>query len=342
MKAIRFHQFGGVEVLKYEDAPDPKPGPGEALVRVKASGVNHLDLYVRAGSYATLPKLPHISGSEAAGEVAEVGEGVAGLSAGQAVAMAPWMFCGRCEYCLAGEETVCLRTETVGVLRNGSYAEYMVLPAVNLIPMPPGVSFEAAAAVTLATVTAWHMLMGKAKVGPGEKVLVHAAGSGIGSAALQIAKLAGAWVVATAGSDDKLAKAKELGADEVVNYNRQDFQEEVKRLTDGRGVDVVAEHIGQTTWEKSIGCLARNGRLVTCGVTTGGEGKMNIRYLFSLQASLLGSRGGTRADVRQVLNLVAAGKLKPVIHRVYPLQEVAEAQRTMEERKNFGKLILVP
>lgn len=342
MRAIQFHEHGELDTLRLEDVSEPVPGPGEALVRVRACGVNYLDLRVREGRVGGKVPLPHIPGSEVAGEVAALGEGVSGVSVGQRVAIAPYLFCGRCEYCLAGDEVSCLRGDILGLGGDGGYAEQVVAPAQNLIPLPEELSFEAAAAVSLATLTAWHMLVDRAEIRPGETVLVLAAGGGVGSAAVQIAKLAGARVIATAGSEEKLQKARELGADETVNYREQDFLQEVKRLTGKRGVDVVVEHIGADTWEKSVACLTRGGRLVTCGTTSGTEGKTDLWQLYAKQLKLIGSYGGNRGELRTVLSLVAQGKLKPVIDRVLPLERAAEAQRIMAERRQFGKIILAP
>lgn len=343
MKAAVFHEFGGVEKLRVEERPAPTPGPADALVRVRACGVNRLDLMVRSGALRAKPPLPHIGGCEVAGELVELGSAAnSDAKPGQAVAVAPYLFCGRCEYCLSGAETTCLRGDIVGLGKDGGYAELVRVPAANLIPLPEGVSFEAAAAVSLATLTAWHMLVTQARLQAGEDVLVLAAGSGIGSAAIQIAKLHGARVIATASTAEKLARARELGADETVNYQTDDMLAEVRRLTNKRGVDVVVEHVGAATWEKSVASLARNGRLVTCGTTSGAEGKLDLWSLFAKQLHLIGGYGGTRAELRAVLRLVAAGQLKPTIHATYPLDGVGAAQALMADRKQFGKLVVLP
>lgn len=342
MQAVTFHEPGGPDRLRLEEVAEPTIGPEEVLVRVRACGVNRLDILARTGRVGARVPLPHISGSEVAGEVVRVGERVSGLSAGQPAAIAPYLNCGRCEYCLAGEETICLRGDILGLVSQGGYAEYVKAPASHVLPLPAGLSFDDAAAVTLAATTAWHMLMARARVRAGEDVLVLAAGSGVGSAAIQIARLAGARVIATAGSADKLARARDLGAAELINHREQDFLQEVRRLTGRRGVDVVVEHVGSETWEKSVACLTRGGRLVTCGATTGGEGRVDIWQLFAKQIALLGSYGGTRAELGQVLRLVARGDLHATIDRVLPLAAAAEAQQIMEERKQFGKILLRP
>jgi NADPH:quinone reductase-like Zn-dependent oxidoreductase len=340
MKAVYFDETGGPEVLRFGDVPRPAPGAGQALVRVRACGVNRVDIYSRTGR--TKVPLPHISGSEAAGEVVAYGPGVAPepVPVGTQIAIAPYLFCGSCVYCRAGEETVCVRGDILGLASQGAFAEYVVAPTWSLVPLPEGVDAMSAAAVGLATITAWHALIDRAGLRAGEAVLVHAAGSGVGSAGVQIAKLAGARVIATAGSNEKLQRARALGADDVINYNELDFAQEVRKLTGKRGVDVVFEHVGAATWEKSLMCLARRGRLVTCGATTGDDGPTNIWTLFAKELSVIGAYGGTRANLATVLWLVAEGQLKPVIHRVLPLESVADAQRMLEARESFGKIVI--
>lgn len=340
MKAIRYHEYGGPEVLRLEEVPEPKIGPEEVLVQVQACGVNYLDRWCRTG-FVKAP-LPHIGGCEVAGEIAEIGSAVQGVVVGQPVAIYPWLFDGTCEYCLAGNETTCIRADVLGQFADGGYAELVKVPAHNIIPLPEGLDFDGAAAVTLSTLTAWHMLVTAAKVQPGDDVLVLAAGSGVGSAAVQIAKLLGARVFATASTDKKLEKAKTLGADFLINYTKVDFADEIKRLTDKRGMDVVVEHVGQDTFEKSVASLTRNGRLVTCGATTGPEGKFNIRQLFVKQLKFIGTYGGSRGELQQVLKATAEGKIKPVIDGVFPLEETAEAHRRMENRQQFGKMLIHP
>ncbi|HEX5158702.1 MAG TPA: zinc-binding dehydrogenase [Ktedonobacterales bacterium] len=340
MKAVYFEETGGTDVLRFGDVPRPQPGNGQALVRVLACGVNRLDIYARTGR--TPVKLPHISGSEATGEVVGYGPGVATepVPVGKLAAIAPYLFCGQCEFCLAGEETLCIRGDILGLASQGAFAEYVVVPASSLVPLPNGVSAASAAAVGLAMITAWRMLIERAKVQPGETVLVQAGGSGVGSAAIQIAKLAGARVIATVGSREKMEHAQRLGADNVINYNELDFAQEVRKLTGKRGVSVVVEHIGAATWAASMSCLARKGRLVTCGATTGNEGTTNIWNLFAKELMLIGSYGGTRTDLATVLRLVANGQLQPVITRTLPLESIAEAQRLLEEREVFGKIVI--
>lgn len=338
MKAVRFHQHGSVDVLRFEEAPDPRPGPGEAIVRVRACALNHLDLWERRGLERVTIPLPHISGSDVAGEVVEAPDG--GPPAGSRVLIQPGLSCGRCPACLSGADNRCADYDVIGYRRDGGYAERVRAPAINLVPLPDHVSFVEAAAFPLTFLTAWHMLVGVARIQPGEAALVLAAGSGVGHAAIQIAKLAGARVIATAGTPEKLSRARELGADAVVHHHDQDVAQEVRRLTGGRGVDVVVEHVGQATWNASVRSLARGGRLVTCGATTGPEVGLDLRALFARQIALLGSYMGTKAELLHVARLVFDGKLRPAIDRVYPLAKAAEAQRRLEDRSAFGKIVL--
>jgi NADPH:quinone reductase-like Zn-dependent oxidoreductase len=340
MKAVIFSEHGAPEVLRYTDVGDPGIGPHQVLVRVRACALNRLDLWVRGGLPGISIPLPHILGSDIAGEVAQVGEQATGLQVGEKVLLCPGISCGHCPQCFAGNDSQCRQYTLFGYMVDGGYAEYVRSPGVNVIPIPKGLSFEQAAAVPLVFLTAWHMLITRADLKPGDVALVLGAGSGVGSAAIQIAKLAGARVIATAGSEEKLAKARELGADEVILHSKQDIAAEVKRLTNRRGVDVVFEHVGQATWEQSIRSLAAGGRLVTCGATTGYEGKIDIRYLFTRQISILGSYMGGKAELCSVLELVGRGLLKPVIDTVMTLAQAVEAHRRLENREQFGKIVL--
>jgi NADPH:quinone reductase-like Zn-dependent oxidoreductase len=340
MKAVVFSEHGGADVLRYTDVPEPVAGAREVLVRVRACALNHLDLWVRKGMRGVNIPLPHIGGSDIAGDVAQVGEGVTNVRPGDRVLLSPGVSCGACAACLAGTDNQCRQYSLLGYIFDGGYAEYVKAPAVNAIPIPGNLSFEQAAAVPLVFLTAWHMLITRAQLKPAEEVLILGAGSGVGSAAIQIAKVAGARVIATAGSEQKLAKAKELGADEAISHSGQDFSNEVKRLTNRRGVDVVFEHVGNATWEQSIRSLAVGGRLVTCGATTGPEGKIDIRQLFSRNLSILGTYMGSKAELFAVLELVGRGLLKPVIDCVMPLAQAAAAQERLEKREQFGKIVL--
>jgi NADPH:quinone reductase-like Zn-dependent oxidoreductase len=340
MKAVIFSEHGEPEVLRYTDAPQPGIGSNDVLVRVRACALNHLDLWIRRGLPGISVPLPHILGSDIAGEIANVGREVTGIRTGEKVLLSPGICCGHCEQCAAGKDSQCRHYTLFGYMVPGGYAEYVKAPSVNVIPMPPDLSYEEAAAVPLVFLTAWHMLITRANLKPAEEVLVLGAGSGVGSAAIQIAKAAGARVIATAGSDEKLAKAKELGADDTILHSKYDIASEVKKLTRRRGVDVVFEHVGEATWEKSIRSLAVGGRLVTCGATTGYEGGIDIRYLFSRQLSILGSYMGGKAELLSVLELVRRGTVEPVIDEVFPLAEAAEAHRRLEGREQFGKIVL--
>ncbi|MCL5005228.1 MAG: zinc-binding dehydrogenase [Acidobacteria bacterium] len=342
MKAVRFHEHGGLEVLKYEDAPEPKINPNEVLVRVKACALNHLDLWLRAGVRAWRLPMPHIVGSDIAGEVAEVGSLVARFKPGDRVLLAPGISCGQCEECWRGLDSACRSYTLFGVMVDGGYAEYVKSPEANVIPIPGDLNFDEAAAVPLVFLTAWHMLFTRAKLRPGEDVLVVGAGSGVGSAAIQIAKLAGTRVITVAGTDEKLAKARALGADAGINHRKQSIAEEVRRLTAKRGVDVIVEHVGAAVWEDCFESLATYGRLVTCGVTSGAEVKLNVQALFGRQRTILGSFMGGKGELMEVLKLIGERKLKPVIDSVFPLAEAAQAQKKMESRDFFGKILLHP
>lgn len=342
MKAIVMHEHGGPEVLKYTDVPEPTINATEVLVRVKSCALNHLDLWVRRGLPGMKIPMPHIPGSDISGEVVAVGDLTTRVKVGDKVLLAPGLSCGQCPSCLAGADNLCRRYTMFGYMVDGGCAEFVKAPEVNVLPIPGDLTFDEAAAVPLVFLTAWHMLVGRVRLLAGEDLLVLGAGSGVGSAAIQIGKLLGARVIATAGSDAKLAKARELGADEVINHASQKLVDEVRRITDKRGVDVVFEHVGTATWEASIQCLAANGRLVTCGATTGYEGRVDIRYLFSRHLTLFGSYMGSKAELYAVLKLIGQRKLRAVIDRTMPLSECAEAHRVLERREQFGKIVVKP
>jgi NADPH:quinone reductase-like Zn-dependent oxidoreductase len=342
MQAVRIHEHGGTDRLLFEEAPSPAPGPGEVRVRLRAASLNHLDLWVRRGIPGVRYPLPLIPGCDGAGVVAETGAGVSRFSPGDRVALAPGVSCGVCEACLAGRDNLCREYGILGEHRDGTFAEEIALPARNLIPLPGKVSFEAAAAVPLVFLTAWQMVVDKAKLLPGETVVVLGAGSGVGSAAIQIARLHGARVVAVARSAAKLARAKELGAEEGIDLSKSDLREEVRRITDRRGADVVIEHVGRATWDQSVGSLAWGGRLVTCGATTGADVALNLRQIFFKNLSLLGSTMGRRASLFAIFRHLEAGRLRAVVDRVLPLGKVREAHRLLEDGAAFGKIILTP
>jgi NADPH:quinone reductase-like Zn-dependent oxidoreductase len=340
MKAIVFERHGAPEVLKYTDAAEPVIRAGEVLVRVKACALNHLDLWVRQGLPNVPIPLPHIPGSDVAGEIAQIGADVTTVKVGQKVVLAPGVTCGKCAACISGQDNRCRQFTNLGYMIDGGCAEFVRAPEVNCMPYPENLTLEEAASIPLVFQTAWHMLIGRAALQPGEDVLILGAGSGVGSAAIQIAKFFGARVIATAGNDTKLQKAKELGADHLINHGTQKIREEVRRITGKRGVDVVFEHVGTATWDESIASLAALGRLVTCGATTGYDAKIDLRVLFARQISLLGSYMGTKSELLTVMKLVAAGRLKPVVDRIFPLAETAAAHTYLESSSQFGKVVL--
>ncbi len=340
MKAILFRQHRGPEVLQYADVPDPEPRPNEVLVRVRACALNHLDLWVRGGLPNVPIPLPHIPGSDVAGEIVKIGSEVTTVRVGQNVVLAPGVTCGKCAACISGQDNRCRQFTNLGYMIDGGCAEFVRAPEVNCLPFPENLSFEEAAAVPLVFQTAWHMLIARAELQPGEDVLILGAGSGVGTAAIQIAKFFGARVITTAGSDAKFEKARQLGADHIINHKSQKIRDEVRRITNKRGVDVVFEHVGTATWDDSLASLALAGRLVTCGSTTGYDAKIDLRFLFSRQLSLLGSYMGVKSELHTIMKLVAAGRLKPVVDRVFPLTEAAAAHAYVESAQQFGKVVL--
>jgi NADPH:quinone reductase-like Zn-dependent oxidoreductase len=340
MKAVRIHQFGGPEVLTYEDIPDAQPRKDQVLVRVRACSLNHLDIWVRKG----LPgvKLPHILGSDIAGEVVEVGEYVSGFKAGQRVLVAPMHFCGRCPKCVAGLQNQCREFTVLGNAVDGGNCELIAVPAANVIAIPDSLDFNQAASVPLVFVTAWHMLVGRAGIRPGQTVLVLGASSGVGIAAIQIAKLFHCRVITTAGDETKLAKGRELGADFGIDHYKQKISEEVRKITNKEGVDIVVEHVGAATWDESVRSLKTGGTLVTCGATSGPNVSLDLRHLFARQLTLLGSYMGTMGELHEVLKHVFAGRLKPVVDRAFPLSELRNAHEYLEKSQMFGKIVVNP
>jgi NADPH:quinone reductase-like Zn-dependent oxidoreductase len=338
MKAVRIQQFGGPEVLTYEDVPDPQARKDQVLVRVKACALNHLDLWVRKG----LPgvKLPHILGSDIAGEIVEIGEYVTGFKPGERVVVAPMHFCGHCPKCLAGLQNQCREFTVLGNAVDGGNCDLIAVPAATMIPFPDSLDFVQAASVPLVFVTAWHMLVGLAGVRPGQTVLILGGSSGVGIAAIQIAKLFRCRVITTAGDETKLEKARALGADHGINHYKQKISEEVRKLTNKEGVDIVVEHVGAATWDESMKSLKTAGTLVTCGATTGPSVGIDLRHLFARQLRLLGSYMGTMGELQEVLGHVFAGRLKPVVDRTFPLSEVRAAHEYLEKSQMFGKVVL--
>jgi NADPH:quinone reductase-like Zn-dependent oxidoreductase len=340
MKAVRIHQFGGPEVLTYEDIPDPQPRRNEVLVRVKACALNHLDVWVRKG----LPgvKLPHILGSDVAGEVVEAGEYITGFKPGQRVVLSPMHYCGHCAKCVAGLQNHCRQFTVLGNAVDGGDCELIAAPAANVIPIPDSLDFVQAASVPLVFVTAWHMLVGRAGIRPGQTVLVLGASSGVGIAAIQIAKLFHCRVITTAGDQTKLLKGRELGADFGIDHYQQKISEEVRKITNKEGVDIVIEHVGAATWDESVRSLKSGGTLVTCGATTGPAVGLNLQHLFARQLTLLGSYMGTMSELHEVLGHIFAGRLKPVVDRVFPLSEIRAAHEYLEKSQMFGKIVVTP
>lgn len=342
MKAVVLRRHGGPDVLEAIELPVPEPGPGQVRIEVKAVALNHLDLWVRRGGPAFHLEYPHRLGSDISGVVHAVGAGVDDLEVGTRAVVNPGLSCGVCQACLHGRDNLCPRYGILGETRSGGYGQFLVVPRQNVAPYPGELSFPEAAAPLLTFLTAWQMLVGKAQVKPGESVLVQGAGSGVGVAAVQIARLHGARVIATAGTDEKLERLRQLGADEVINYATADFVAEVKRLTDRRGADVVIEHVGGETFASSIKATASGGRVVTCGATAGPKPAIDLRHVFFRQIAILGSTMGSKGDLLEVIAHLAAGRLRPVIDRVLPLEQAAEAHRVLEARAAFGKIVLEP
>ena len=337
MRAVKFHEHGGPDVLRYEEAPDPPRQPGHALVRVRACALNHLDLWQRRGIPRVRIPLPHISGSDVSGEVIDDGGGP--VPPGTRVLLHPGLSCGTCRWCREDRDSLCPAYDVLGLLSDGGYAEMISIPAGNLIAIPDRIEFVEAAAFPLTFLTAWHMLVALARVREGDTVLVLAGGSGVGQAAIQVARLHGARVFATSGPS-KIERTLGLGAEAVFDHYASDFAKEVRARTGGRGVDIVVEHVGEATWERSVRALASGGRLVTCGATTGAAAALDLRHLFARQLSLLGSYMGSKADLLEATAHLFEGRLRPVIDSVLPLAAAGEAHRRLEAGAQFGKIVL--
>jgi NADPH:quinone reductase-like Zn-dependent oxidoreductase len=337
MRAVRFHQHGGPEVLRFEEAPDPVATPGRVVVRVRACALNHLDLWERRGLDRVKLPLPHISGSDIAGELLDAG--TSSFSPGQRVMLQPGLRCGRCRACHDGRDNQCVEYDVLGLRSDGGYAELVSVPIDNLIAIPDHLDFVTAAAFPLTFLTAWHMLVTRADLREGDVVLVLAGGSGVGQAAIQLARHFGARVFATSAAA-KADRTKALGAEHVFDHYAGDFSRELRHLTDGRGADVVIEHVGEATWDRSVRALATGGRLVTCGATTGHAAALDLRHLFARQLSLLGSYMGRFAELEAAAPLLFDGRVTPVIDEVFPLERAADAQRRLEGKEQFGKIVL--
>ena len=338
MLAVRFHRHGEPEVLQFEEAPDPQPAAGRAIVRVRACALNHLDLWQRRGIDRVAIPLPHISGSDVSGDV--IDNGGADIRIGTRVMLQPGLSCGSCPRCLEGRDNLCPRYDVLGLISDGGYAQLVSIPVENLIPLPDHVGYIEAAAFPLTFLTAWHMLE-VAALREGETVLALAGGSGVGQAAIQIARQRGARVFATS-APGKIERTRALGVETVFDHYASDFGREARTLTNGRGVDVVIEHVGEATWDRSVKALANGGRIVTCGATTGYRVSLDLRHLFARQLSLLGSYMGAKAELASAAAWFFEGRLSPVIDDVFPLSGAGEAQRRLEARQHFGKIVLTP
>lgn len=343
MKAVVIREHGGYEKLEFEERPTPTPGPGEVLVQLKAAGLNHLDTWVRRGVPGHAFPLPMIPGCDGAGLVAQLGPGVDGLQVGQRVLVAPGYTERPDELTARGLDHLSRTYGIFGEMRDGTCAESVVAPWANVLPLPDSVDFPTAAAFPLVYLTAYGMLVRRAALEPGETILIHAAGSGVSTAAIQLARFGGAGrILATTSSEAKAERARAMGVDDVLDYTHADWPRQVKKLTGGRGVDIVVDHVGQATFEGSLRCLVKGGRFVTCGATTGPSAAINLNLVFFKSLSVLGSTMGSLGDVHRCLDLVAQGHLHPVVDDVLPLSDVAEAHRRLEAREVFGKLVLDP
>lgn len=338
MKAVRIHKHGGAEVCQVDEVPEPRPGPEEVVIRVRSAAMGHMDVDVREGLSRLDIALPYIMGFEAAGTIESLGSDVEGWAVGDAVLPYIRTTCRRCRHCTTGRESLCPRRAFVG----SAFAELMACPASHLMRLPDGLDPADGAALGTAFGTGWHMLFTRGQLAVGETVLINSVGSGIGSAAVQLAALAGARVIGTASSDEKLARAAELGMAHGINYREQDFAAELARITDGEGVDLVFEHVGGESFQRGLDALTPGGRMVTCGAHAGEVVPLDVIPLFRSETSILGSFGSSRREIEGCLALAAAGRVKPVIHARYPLDAIGDAMREMEGRGNFGKILLQP
>lgn len=339
MKAAVLREHGGLEAVEVGEMPEPLAGPGEVVVEVRAAALNHLDIWVRRGGRVQLP-MPHVLGSDAAGVVAELGPGVTGVEVGDAVLVNPWLCCGVCEFCLRGEQSECIDPGIIGMARPGVFAERVVVPAANLVPKPPAMSFEHAACLGIAYTTAWRMLMTRARLRPGETVLIHGIGGGVAQAGLLLARHAGAEVLVTSSSDAKLARARAMGAHAGINYSKADVAQRVAQLTDGRGVDIAFDAVGAATWPLDFQVVRRGGRIVLCGITTGAQAPTDLQALYWNQLAVFGSTMGSAEDLRLMVRTVVLAGIEPVIDSVLPLAQAREAMARMEAGQQFGKILL--
>ncbi len=342
MKAVQFTEHGDRDVIEYGEYEALEPGQGEVRIEMRAGALNHLDVWTRRGLPGLDLEMPHIPGSDGAGVVESTGEGVTRFEPGDRVALTAGVSCGECEFCRDGDPTLCVSYHVIGEHVRGVHAEYAVVPEDNLISVPEHVDWKTAAAAPLVFQTAWRMLLDRGDLRPSESVLVLGASGGVGHAAVQIADYVGAEVYATASSDKKLSYASETGADHVINYEDENFADEIRSRTGKRGVDMVVDHVGAATWQDSLKSLAKGGRVVTCGATTGGTPETNINRIFWNQLSVIGSTMATPGQVDDVMELVWDGEFEPRIRATLPMSETAKAHRLLEEREGFGKVVVIP
>ena len=342
MKAVVFEHHGTPEVLEYKEVPDPKPKRGEVLIQVKATSINHIDIFLRRGMPGIKVPMPKIVGSDAAGVVREIGPEVSGLTVGQRVTINPGISCGRCEFCAAGFGSQCISWAMVGEHTDGAYAELVAVPAHIVLPIPDSLSFEEAAAAPLVFLTAWSMMVVKGNIRPGEDILILGAGAGVGTAAIQIAKMVGCRVFATASTDEKLERARQIGADVLINYKNTEFDRAIRELTNKRGVDVVVDYVGADTWVRSLRSARRGGRVLTCGATTGFDPQTDLRQIFFRQVQVIGSTMGSPRDFLDVMKCIFRGQLRPIVDRALPLSEARKGHELVEQRAVFGKIVLKP
>lgn len=341
MKAVQIHRHGGIEQLCYEEAKEPVlKSPREAIVKLKAAALNQFDIWMRRGLTAVEASFPHILGSDGAGVVVERGDAARNLNIGEPICLFPATGCGQCEFCVTDRESSCAELRILGTRDNGTYAEYVRVPAHNCFPIPPGLSFEEAAAFPLVFVTTWRMLQSNARLRPGEWILIVGIGGGVATAALRLALHLGAHVIVTSRSDEKLTMAEALGAEHGINSSKDDFAKVVRSLTSKRGVDVVVDCVGGDSWTESLAALARGGRLVTCGASAGSEPKTNLQRIFWNHLKIFGSCLGSRQEFLQVLKFIEVARAKPVLDKIFPLQDAAAAQRRLEAGQQFGKIVL--
>ncbi|MCK4773896.1 MAG: zinc-binding dehydrogenase [Candidatus Krumholzibacteria bacterium] len=340
MRAVYYEEHGGPDVLKIGDFDDPAAARGQVVIDVKSVSLNHIDLFLRRGLPGLRIPLPHIPGCDAAGVVSEVGEDVTTVAVGDRVLMNPSVSCGQCEFCVRGDASLCTTYTLIGETTQGTCCEKIVVPAINAIPIPDSLSFDDAASIPLVFLTAWRMMIKKGRLRAGESILILGASAGVGIAAIQIAKVAGARVLAAASTDEKLELCRALGADVLINYAKEDFVKRVRTATGKRGVDVVIDYVGKETWVKSLKSLASGGRLLTCGATTGYDPQTDLRHIFYRQLEVIGSTMGSRNDLMAPLNLILEGRMRTVVGAVFDLEETAEAHRVMEERRALGKIVL--